>query len=493
MQITKTDYLEYSFCRKNLWLKKYKPELFEDFELSDFEKKIIEEGNAADEAARKLFPDGVLVSTHGSTAIEDTNLLIADKARVIFQGTFVFENFFIRADVLVWDNRLNGWELYEVKATNEVKKTGVGNHVRDLAFQKQVIQKCGARVVKTGVIHLNSEYRKHGELDYDQLFITEDISNEIRDVEVEVLGEMEEMKIWLAMDEQSGCDCVYKGRSAHCSSFAYSNPVVPEYSIHDLYRIGNSKKKLMNWVDEGRFTLEEVIEEKLNDRQQLQISSYIQKRPFVDGLAIREMFNELQFPLYFLDYEGFIAAIPLFDGFGPYEHVPFQYSLHILHEDGSVEHTEFLITEKQSEVTKPLVEQLVADMSEKGTAVSWHAAYEKKQNRKLAQLHPEHVRFFEEMNETMFDLETIFTNNLYVDPDFKGKSSIKNILPVLIPSLTYKELNIRKGDQASERWERMMTKSIDEEEKQQIAQDLLAYCKMDTWAMVEIYQFLKKL
>jgi len=64
MHITKTDYLEYTFCKKNLWLKKHKPELFEDVELSDFEKKIIEEGNLADEEARFLFFDCVWRQSH---------------------------------------------------------------------------------------------------------------------------------------------------------------------------------------------------------------------------------------------------------------------------------------------------------------------------------------------------------------------------------------------------------------------------------------------
>ena len=107
MYITKTDYLEYTFCKKNLWLKKHKPELFENIELSDFEKKIIEEGNLADEEARHLFPDGVLVDTQGQDAVDDTKKYIEKKQAIIFQATFSEDVFFIRSDILIFDKEKN--------------------------------------------------------------------------------------------------------------------------------------------------------------------------------------------------------------------------------------------------------------------------------------------------------------------------------------------------------------------------------------------------
>lgn len=75
---------------------------------------------------------------------------------------------------------------------------------------------------------------------------------------------------------------------------------------------------------------------------------------------------------------------------------------------------------------------------------------------------------------------------MYVDARFKGSASIKNILPVLVPELTYKTLNIQKGDQAVERWEKMINPNTPKEEKKQIAKDLLEYCALDTMAMVKI-------
>ena len=139
-----------------------------------------------------------------------------------------------------------------------------------------------------------------------------------------------------------------------------------------------------------------------------------------------------------------------------------------------------------------MVESIKHDIDPKGTVIAWFCLYEKQRNVKLAELHPDYADFLETINEGMFDLMTIFSKQHYVDADFKGSSSLKKVLPVIVPELNYSNLNISKGIQASERWEKMVSSDISSAEKKQIKKDLLEYCKLDTWAMVKIYQFLKK-
>lgn len=494
MYITKTDYLEYTFCKKNLWLKKHKPELFEDIELSDFEKKIIEEGNLADEEARHLFPEGVLVDSFGEDAINDTRKYLEHKQDVIFQATFFEDVFFIRADIFIYNKERDGYELYEVKASNDVKRKEPHHYVNDLAFQKSVIEMSGLKILKTGVIHLNREYKRAGEVDYNQLFVKVDLTDEAEESQEKVKQQMNEIKQYLNMPEERGCECLYRGRNAHCTTFAYSNPDVPEYSVHDINRIGSSKKLLEDWIDRGIYALENIDKpEALTNAKKVQYDAYMLGKPIVDPVAIRETLDALVFPLFFFDYEGFVSAIPMFDGFGAYEQVPFQYSLHIMQEDGSIEHREFLVNNPKGDITRPLVERMKEDIDPRGTVIAWYSSYEKQRNSKLAELHPDHAQFLEDINEKMFDLMTIFSNNYYVDPAFKGSSSIKKVLPVIVPELTYKNLNISKGDQASERWERMISNDTPGDEKEKIKRDLLEYCKLDTWAMVAIYRFLIKI
>ena len=494
MHITKTDYLEYTYCKKNLWLKKHKPELFDGVELSEFEKKIIEEGNIADEAARNLFPDGELVEIVGTNAVPVTKSILTTSPSTLFQGAFQYDEFFVQADILKFNKVLDGWELYEVKATNDVKRVIPHHHVNDLAFQKIVIENSELKIVKAGVIHLNGAYRQKGKVNYHELFVIADLTDEVLEAEQGVRDEMNDVKTWLHMPEEKGCECLYRGRNAQCTTFVYSNPEVPEYSVHDINRIGGSKKLFYDWIDRGIYQLEDIDNpQALKGAKKAQYDAYTAGRPIVDHEAIKEALGELVYPLYFFDYEGYSSAIPRFDGFGAYEQVPFQYSLHILHKDGEMGHKEFLITEPTKDLTLPLIKRMREDIGDEGSVISWYKSYESQRNNKLAELHPEHANFLESMNDRMFDLMTIFSKNMYVDARFKGSASIKNVLPVLVPELTYKALGIQKGDQAVERWEKMINSETSPKEKEQIAKDLLEYCALDTMAMVEIYRFLQKL
>ncbi|MBT6757502.1 MAG: DUF2779 domain-containing protein [Candidatus Jacksonbacteria bacterium] len=491
MNITKTDYLEYTYCKKNLWLKKHKPELFDGVELSEFEKKIIEEGNAADEAARNLFPAGTLIEIVGTNAVPITKQFIDDDVKTLFQAAFLSDEFFVQADVLKFNDTLKGWELYEIKATNTVKRVVPHHHVNDLAFQKTVIEKSGIKIVKTGVIHLNGEYRLKGNVSYNELFIIEELTDEVLEAESDVQQQMEDVKTYLNMAEEKGCECLSRGRNSQCTTFKYSNPEVPEYSVHDINRIGASKKLFYDWIDRGIYSLEDIDKpELLKGAKRFQYDAYITGKPIVDRIAIKEVLDELVFPLQFFDYEGYSSAIPRFDGFGAYEQVPFQYSLHTLHDNGELDHKEFLITEPTSDLTLPLIKRMKEDFDEKGSIISWFKSYEIQRNNKLAEVHPEYADFLESINDRMFDLMTIFSKNYYVDAAFKGSASIKAVLPIIVPELTYKALGIQKGDQAVERWERMIDSSTPKKEKSEIEKDLLEYCKLDTFAMVEIYKIL---
>jgi len=518
LYISKTDYLEYTYCRKNLWLKKHKPELFDGVELSEFEKKIIEEGNAADADARNLFSDGTLIDIVGRNAVPATQTILTTRPRTLFQGAFMLDEFFVQADILHWNDVLDGWELYEVKATNDVSRTIPHHHVNDLAFQKTVIEGSlltrdseldhGLRqaqaimgegqekikIVKAGVIHLNGTYKKHGAINYKELFVIADVTDEVIAAQDLVREQMSDLKSYLHDKEEKGCECLYRGRNNQCTTFAYSNPDVPEYSVHDIARIGGSKKLLNDWIDRGIYAIEDIDRpEVLEGAKKAQYDAYMLGKPLIDNVAIKELLDTLVFPLQFFDYEGYSSAIPKFDGFAAYEQVPFQYSLHIMQKNGELEHREFLITEPVGDLTLPLIERMKLDIDPNGTVIAWYKSYESQRNNKLAELHPEHAAFLEQINDQMFDLMSIFSKNYYVDAAFKGSSSIKKVLPVIVPSLSYKKLKVQKGDQAIERWEKMIAIETSQEEKDQIAKDLLEYCKLDTFAMVEIYRFLRKL
>jgi len=131
-----------------------------------------------------------------------------------------------------------------------------------------------------------------------------------------------------------------------------------------------------------------------------------------------------------------------------------------------------------------------ADIGNEGSVISWHASFEKTQNREMGKWFPESAVFLENVNNRMGDLEDVF-KTAYVDVRFDGSTSIKKVLPIICPDLTYDDLEIQDGTFAMEGWERML--KAEPAKADGIAQSLLSYCERDTLAMVEIYRFLKSL
>jgi hypothetical protein len=137
-----------------------------------------------------------------------------------------------------------------------------------------------------------------------------------------------------------------------------------------------------------------------------------------------------------------------------------------------------------------LANSLVKKIGNQGSVIVWNKKFEGKCHQDIAELMPEYEDIFLGYNQRFFDLMEIFSKQLYLHPDFRGGFSIKNVLPVLVPELSYKELNVRDGSMAMTGWKTMMFEMKNQQDKDQMKQDLLIYCKLDTLAMVKIFEVL---
>lgn len=497
MLISKTTFLEYLYCPKNTWLKLHKPELLERFTLSEFELNLVEQGNEVEAYARNLFPGGVQVVTSGDEACRETTRLMASRVPAIFQATFVIDGFIAKADVLAWNKDKECWDLYEIKGTNSLKEDArERDHVDDVVFQTSVLRRAGVKAGSQYVIHLNKEYIRFGDLDIEKLFIKEDITEKAGRKLQEIEGLMEQAKKDLIRTDEpeGGCECHYESRGNHCTTFAYSHPEVPEYGMHDLVRIGNSKKKLVLMVDNEWYRLEDIPEDfELTDNQRHQIRAHLSGKPHVSEDAAREELSKLNFPLYFLDYETYAPAIPMFDGYHPYQRIPFQFSLHILRSpDAKLEQFEFLkvSAEDPSEEIAKLLEQHIEP---KGTVIVWFQTFEKGVHKEIGERLTQYRPLMERINSQVYDLMEIFSKRHYVHPGFRGSASIKKVLPVIAPELTYEDLSIREGMQASNSWWEMITSGTSQARKGEIEKGLKEYCGRDTYAMYVIWDHLRKM
>ena len=495
LPISKSTFLQFQICPKDTWLRLHKPELVETFTLTEFEKHLLEQGNEVEAYARQLFPDAVLVSATGDEAVDETRRLMAGGTDAIFQATFLADGFFTKCDVIKRGAAPGVWDVFEIKGTNSKKEGSEDrDHISDLTFQKHVLALAGVTFGRASIVHLNKEYVRAGDLDVRALFIVADSTEQVDVVSSGLLQEMHAAREYLNREDEPGvgCDCHLNGRSNHCRTFAYSHPEIPGYAVHDIVRIGQSKKKLEYFMDERIFVIDDVPDDyPLGAAQQLQVRAHKKQQPIIDQSAIEQALRSYTFPLYFFDYETYAPAIPAFDGYGSYKRIPFQFSMHILrNQESEPEHVEFLYLHR-GDPSRAVAELLDRHIDPKGTVIVWHAPFERGVNKEIGERLGAYAGQMERINGQMRDLRDIFAKQLYVHPAFRGRTSIKDVMPVLVPELSYDGLAIKEGTMASEQWWTMTAAETQAGERAAIADALRAYCKLDSYAMYAIWRKLK--
>ena len=194
-----------------------------------------------------------------------------------------------------------------------------------------------------------------------------------------------------------------------------------------------------------------------------------------------------------IDFEAFEQVIPEFDGVKPRMHIPFQYSLHIEHEDGRLEHREFLAKEG-TDPRRPIAERLCRDIPADVCVLAYSKAFEAKILKQLAGEFPDLAGHLNAIAANLQDLEVPFKKRAYYSKAMEGRSSIKKVLPALYPedpALDYHSLEgVHKGDEASEAFATLADHTP--EEIAVIREQLLKYCGLDTYAMVKVLEKLRK-
>ena len=496
LPISKSTFLQYQICPKDTWLRLHKPELVESFTLTEFDKHLMEQGNEVETHARQLFSGAVLVSATGDDAVEETRRLMAGGTDAIFQATFLADGLFAKCDVLKRGAMPGTWDLFEIKGTNSKKEGNEDrDHISDLTFQKHVLELAGVTVDRAKIVHLNKKYIRAGDLDVWALFTVSDSTDQVDALSAGLLEEMHAAREYLnqASEPNIGCDCHLSGRSRHCRTFAYSHTEIPAYSVHDIVRIGQSKKKIEYFMDERIFVIDEVPDEyELGEAQQMQVRAHKSQKPIIDVGEIERILGSYTFPLYFFDYETYAPAIPAFDGYGPYVRISFQFSLHTLRNaETEPEHVEYLQLDR-SDPTRAVAQLLDQYIDPKGTVIVWYAPFERGVNKEIGDRLSAYASQMERINGQVRDLRDICSKQHYVHPDFRGSTSIKDVLPVLVPELSYDGLVIKEGTMASEQWWTMTAGDTRASERAAIADALRSYCKLDTYAMYAIWKKLQQ-
>ena len=390
----------------------------------------------------------------------------------------------IRVDILERTGN-ESWNLVEVKSSTSVKDL----YYPDVAVQHYVLEGCGLKISRAGILHINNQYVYDGlRLDLKALFVFKDLSDQIKAMQPEIPHRLAALKAILANSDAPDIQ-----PSRHCSKpyacefWDHCTKDMPEFWVFDIN--GISQTRLNELARLGIEKISDIPDTfPLGEIQNRIRTSVINQQDAISDELKAEL-DKMQYPIHFLDFETVAPAVPRYADTRPYQTLPFQWSDHILDEDGQLVHREYLCSEDKDprqEFTHTLIKAL-----ETAGSIVIYTSYETGVLNSLIEHFPQHADELQSFIGRFIDLHAIIRNNYY-HPKFYGSFSLKSVLPALLPEMTYDTLAIQDGIQAALEYQRMIDSSAASEEKDRIRKDLLTYCGQDTLAMVKMREVLLK-
>ena len=514
--ISKSKYVAGLQCLKYLWYLVNDPEVIPPFdEVTQFR---FQQGHDVGNFAKSLFSGGIEIE-HGVDikaelvrARELTNLAAPAAATAnnistsgtstrlpLFEPAFTYKNAFARADILE-PSGTDVWNIIEVKSASSIKD--INKH--DISFQKYCYEGAGLKINKCYLMYLNKDYIRQGPIDPHQFFAMDDVT-----AEAEILKASVEQNINLMLEAISSVSCPKINIGKNCYN-PYDCPLkqicwshLPKNNVFELYR---GKEVACYFYQNGIIEISQINETSmLSSIQHMQYRAVTENCEIIDRDSIDRFLKKLQYPLYFLDFETFATAVPLFDGLKPYQNIPFQFSCHIMKTpDCKPENLYFIAGDESSDprigflgsLKKALGYDNSPGSPATGSILVYYESFEKNILKELAIVFPEHNWWIEDATERIVDLYEPFGNFYYYNCQQKGSASLKNVLPALTGH-SYDDLEIQNGQMASLRYLNITflkdEKEPDEAQVEKIRKDLLDYCGLDTEGMIFILRELYKI
>jgi len=473
-------------CPKRLWLYKNKPELRP--EISESQQMVFTKGTNTGLLAQQLFPAGKDATPVDyfsyPQAIMQTFDWINSGEKIIYEASFQYDRVMAALDILVSKN--GKWHAYEVKSSTEVKD----QFIKDAALQYYVITNAGLLLEDISIIHLNNEYVKEGSLNLEELFTIVSVKKEVLALQADIKNWIAENKRTLQLKSEPVKDIGPRCSDPYeCEFMGHCWQHIPEVSVFNLTRLTGTKKFELYY--DGILDFHEIPEGySLTASQQLQVKAKLENYTHIEPENIQNWIKQLKNPLYFMDFETFMPAVPLYDNSRPYQQIPFQFSVHIQNApDSNIDHYAFL-GEPVSDPREEFIRQLINATKGTGSIIVYNKAFESTRLRELQELYPEYSKKIDRIIDRIVDLMEPFQKKWYYTSSMNGSYSIKLVLPALVPEMSYDELEIGEGGSAMAAFEGLLN-ITDKAEKQKIRNALLDYCKLDTWAMVSILGKLK--
>jgi Domain of unknown function(DUF2779) len=483
-RLSKSRYLSGLQCDKRLWLGWHQPE-------TKFSKagSILAIGTEVGEAARRLFPDGVLVADgpkEFGLALVRTRELVGDPSvSTIFEAAFEYDRVLVRADII---RRLpgGGWGLMEVKSSTSAKP----EHVDDLAVQTYVMRGAGIDVRSMGLVHVNRDYVRQGDMiDWAAYFSTVELTDQVEAALSPLPDRVRHMHSVLgratAPQVEPSRHCFLPFECEFWTRCTESKPKDWVFYLPDL-RAETADALAAFGIERMSLIAPEFA---LNARQRAFADcARLGQEWVVDSLA--NALSGLGPPCSYLDFETGAPALPLYRHTRPYDRIPFQWSLHRDLWGGELTHIDFL-ADGRRDPRREFAETLLS-----GTAgqepILVYSSYESSVIAELCRTFPDLAPALAALQLRLRDLLPIVRHTI-IHPEFKGSYSIKAVAPVLASEIRYDDLElVADGAAASAAFYRLATSQAgSEEDAARVMESLREYCRRDTLALAMVHRALR--
>lgn len=481
--LSKSSFIKGIQCEKQLYLYKHFYKLRDP--ISEEQQAIFTRGTNVGKLAQDLFPGGVDLSPANPFQYEKAAKLTQEKIQsgvnIFYEPSFIYDELLVAVDILV--KQKNKCYIYEVKSSTSVSDT----YIMDAAVQYYVLRNSGLDIKDVSIIYMNNQYVRQGELDIHQLFTIDsvlDLVEELQDMIPERISTFKKLlKSKSIPDIKIGPHC---NDPYPCSFLGYCWKDIPEYSVFNISGLKSDKK--FELFNSGIVHIENIPDDfKLSDNQRLQVDVHKNKETVIDRAGLKEFMDSVDYPLYFMDFETFMPAVPLYDNSRPYQQIPFQYALYYQkNKKSELEFFEFL-GRPEADARVPFVESLLNNTKRKGDIIVYNKSFEITRLKEIARDFPDYADDIEERIDRIKDLMLPFQKKYYYKPEMMGSYSIKNVLPALVPELSYDGMTVADGGMAMIAYESLLYET-DPDKINAIRKNLLEYCRMDTYAMVRIWE-----
>lgn len=486
--LSKSKLLAYRQCPKRLWLEVNHPELRADSAATTASFSV---GNQVGEIARAVYDSagkGVLINPQeeGFEAAFARSQTLLKSSAPIFEAGFKAEGVLAFADVMLPAKKGNRkvWRMVEVKSSTSVKDY----HQDDAAIQAFVAQAAGVPLQAIALAHIDSEWVYPGKQDYQGLLQEVDLSEA-------VMGRGPEVQGWIAGAQkvltkrkapsiQTGKQCA---QPFECGFLAHCRSQEPQAEFPVAWLPGRLSPALAQIAKQPYLVgMQDVPEECLTDVQQRVKQVTLSNKVHFDKRATKDALAHCKLPAYFMDFETVQFAVPIWKGTRPYQQIPFQFSVHRLDAKGQLRQHAFLDVNGK-DPSKAFAQALIEACGKRGPIFVYNAGFEVARMKELAQRFKALAPALNALILRVVDLLPI-TRQHYYHPSQQGSWSIKAVLPALCPELSYSELSgVQNGGMAMEAFMEAIQPQTTAERKAEIKQQLLAYCALDTLAMVKIW------